>query len=82
MSSAICFNLDQSKILSSGNGLKTSFALRCICHLHMLSKSCFVVKKDKEFFQHPGQSEQTELGQTFAVCKFSAASKAVHSWCS
>ena len=24
MSSAICFNLDQSKILSSGNGLKVS----------------------------------------------------------
>ena len=23
MSSAVCFNLDQSKILSSGNGLKT-----------------------------------------------------------
>ena len=23
MSSAICFNLDQSKILSSGNGLRT-----------------------------------------------------------
>ena len=24
MSSAVCFNLDQSKILSSGNGLKQS----------------------------------------------------------
>ena len=31
MSSAICFNLDQSKILSSGNGL--------ICRLHMHSIS-------------------------------------------
>ena len=27
MLSAICFNLDQSKILSSGNGLKTNFYL-------------------------------------------------------
>ena len=27
MSSAICFNLDQSKILSSGNGLSDSFGL-------------------------------------------------------
>ena len=26
MSSAICFNLDQSKILSSGNGLKINIA--------------------------------------------------------
>ena len=27
MSSAICFNLDQSKILSSGNGLKNNINL-------------------------------------------------------
>ena len=27
MLSAICFNLDQSKILSPGNGLKTSLSL-------------------------------------------------------
>ena len=26
MSSAICFNLDQSEILSSGNGLRLAFA--------------------------------------------------------
>ena len=30
MSSAICFNLDQSKLLSSGNGL-TQIKVECIC---------------------------------------------------
>ena len=40
MSSAICFNLDQSKILSSGNGLSISegkdFCLLCeITYLHI-----------------------------------------------
>ena len=33
MSSAICFNLDQSKILSSGNGLRT-----CVYHLPYLNE--------------------------------------------
>ena len=31
MSSAICFNLDQSKILSSGNGLKAFSIRRNLC---------------------------------------------------
>ena len=35
MSSAICFNLDQSKILSSDNGFKKRFRnyKPCICYL-------------------------------------------------
>ena len=39
MSSAICFNLDQSKILLSGNGLKQanqSFGHNIICNKHQL----------------------------------------------
>ena len=32
MLSAICFNLDQSKILSSGNGLNTSPKQSCVAY--------------------------------------------------
>ena len=34
ISSAICFNLDQSKILSSGNGLNSRFKEESILNFH------------------------------------------------
>ena len=38
MSSAICFNLDQSKIMSSGNGLTV------VCQMFCQATSCFPIK--------------------------------------
>ena len=42
MSSAICFDLDQSKILSSGNGLtkKASSIRKSICNKIFLANTC------------------------------------------
>ena len=37
MSSAICFNLDQSKILSSGNGLKGLLVVEPVKHRNLLN---------------------------------------------
>ena len=36
MSSAICFNLDESKILSSGHGLMFVYDIGAVCGLIML----------------------------------------------
>ena len=43
MSPAICFNLDQSKISSSGNGLKTAVYLGNIQQRQMVGKNKMVV---------------------------------------
>ena len=70
MSSAICFNLDQSKILSSGNGLNTiivedKITCRSICHLQMhrnwtSGRLCHIVNCQGHFM--------TCIGITVYIC--------------
>ena len=54
MSSAICFNLDQSKILSSGCGLVSSMVVDCVAlYLHIITslpnEKNFLLTKLKAF---------------------------------
>ena len=53
MLSAICFNLDQSKILSSGNGLTQSLSNDNICKCMSDSSKLKAIPDDKLFNPFP-----------------------------
>ena len=47
MSSAVCFNLDQSKILSSGNGLNCEYTSVYVKNNNWKQKSAFFFKRNE-----------------------------------
>ena len=57
MSSVICFNLDRSKILSSGNGL------RCVLILDMAFKSMGTIIEIPIFYSMVGEMNSKPLRQ-------------------
>ena len=61
MSSAICFNLDQSKILSSGNGLNKKY----LCYL----ENCFdcSVRKTHEAYVHEKICKDRDASMTVGL---------------
>ena len=61
MSSAICFNLDQSKILSSGNGLSEAFPVKTM--LKVYGKACANLI---DLYQ-PAQSAQDDKKRPFKL---------------
>ena len=50
MSPAICFNLDQSKILSSGNGLNVSDFISCLENLGLILSQCGLLVMAELYF--------------------------------
>ena len=62
MSSAICLNLDQSEILSSGNGLNNSTILS-LRNEYIYSKSCI-------YRPLKGSNESGHLQQVVFKCRF------------
>ena len=63
MSSAICFNSDQSKILSSGNGLKDGVGLFSLEPNRLSGNAIFVDSVDQN---QTAQNVESDLGSTLS----------------